>query len=59
MVTRNNPKIYATADGARQISENPLALKLRRMPMIAEVSAEQNTTTILLLPYILKKWLTL
>lgn len=36
--------------GARQISENPMALELRRMQMITEVGAEQNSTTILLLP---------
>ncbi|BBL74935.1 slipin family protein [Methylomagnum ishizawai] len=38
------------SDGARQIAENPIALELRRMQMIAEVGAEQNTTTIVLLP---------
>ena len=37
-------------DGARQIAENPIALELRRMQMIAEVGAEQNTTTIVLMP---------
>lgn len=36
--------------GARQISENPMALELRRMQMISEVGAEQNSTTIILLP---------
>ncbi len=35
---------------ARQISENPAALELRRMQMITEVGVEQNTTTIILLP---------
>lgn len=38
------------SDGARQIAENPIALELRRMQMIAEVGAEQNTTTIILMP---------
>lgn len=38
------------SDGARLISENPIALELRRMQMIAEVGAEQNTTTIVLMP---------
>jgi regulator of protease activity HflC (stomatin/prohibitin superfamily) len=38
------------SDGARQIAENPIALELRRMQMIAEVGAEQNTTTIVLMP---------
>lgn len=38
------------SQGARQISENPMALELRRMQMISEVGAEQNTTTIIMLP---------
>ena len=38
------------SEGARQIAENPIALELRRMQMIAEVGAEQNTTTIVLIP---------
>jgi len=32
------------------ISRSPLALELRRMQMIAEVGAEQNTTTIVMMP---------
>lgn len=36
--------------GARQIAENPMALELRRMQMITEVGAEQNSTTIILMP---------
>lgn len=36
--------------GAKQIAENPLALELRRMQMITEVGAEQNSTTIILMP---------
>ncbi len=36
--------------GAQRISENPIALELRRMQMISEVGAEQNSTTIILLP---------
>ncbi len=35
---------------ALQISENPLALELRRMQMVTEVGAEQNTTTLLMMP---------
>jgi regulator of protease activity HflC (stomatin/prohibitin superfamily) len=35
---------------AQQIAENPAALELRRMQMVAEVGVEQNTTTILMLP---------
>jgi regulator of protease activity HflC (stomatin/prohibitin superfamily) len=38
------------SEGARQIAENPIALELRRMQMIAEVGAEHNTTTIVLMP---------
>lgn len=32
------------------ISRNPAALELRRMQMISEVGAEQNTTTIIMMP---------
>ena len=32
------------------ITANPLALELRRMQMITEVGAEQNTTTIIMMP---------
>jgi regulator of protease activity HflC (stomatin/prohibitin superfamily) len=32
------------------IAEHPLALELRRMQMITEVGAEQNTTTIVMMP---------
>ncbi len=38
----------AAASG--QISQNPLGLELRRMQMISEVGAEQNTTTIIMMP---------
>ena len=38
------------SEAAAIISRNPLALELRRMQMIQEVGAEQNTTTIVLLP---------
>lgn len=38
------------SQGARQIAENPAALELRRMQMISEVGAEQNSTTIILMP---------
>lgn len=38
------------ADASRIITENPLALELRRMQMITEVGAEQNTTTIIMMP---------
>jgi regulator of protease activity HflC (stomatin/prohibitin superfamily) len=36
--------------GAKQIEQNPAALELRRMQMISEVGAEQNSTTIILMP---------
>ena len=35
---------------SQQISQNPLSLELRRMQMISEVGAEQNTTTIIMMP---------
>jgi regulator of protease activity HflC (stomatin/prohibitin superfamily) len=35
---------------AAQITENPAALELRRMQMIAEVGAENNSTTVLMIP---------
>jgi regulator of protease activity HflC (stomatin/prohibitin superfamily) len=35
---------------AEQIRSNPLGLELRRMQMISEVGAEQNTTTIVMMP---------
>lgn len=37
-------------DAANGIAENPYALELRRMQMITEVGAEQNTTTIVVMP---------
>ena len=38
------------AQAAVVIAANPLALELRRMQMIQEVGAEQNTTTIVMMP---------
>jgi regulator of protease activity HflC (stomatin/prohibitin superfamily) len=38
------------ADAAKIITQNPLGLELRRMQMITEVGAEQNTTTIIMMP---------
>src|SRR5205085_10243536 len=38
------------AEASRLITQNPLALELRRMQMISEVGAEQNTTTIIMMP---------
>lgn len=38
------------AQASKVITDNPLALELRRMQMITEVGAEQNTTTIIMMP---------
>src|SRR6202167_3971210 len=38
------------AQASRQMSDNPAALELRRMQMIAEVGAENNSTTLLMIP---------
>lgn len=38
------------SNASKRIMENPAALELRRLQMISEVGAEQNTTTIVLLP---------
>jgi regulator of protease activity HflC (stomatin/prohibitin superfamily) len=38
------------AQAAQDIAKNPHALELRRMQMITEVGAEQNTTTIIMIP---------
>ncbi|HTC45317.1 MAG TPA: hypothetical protein VK696_09745 [Steroidobacteraceae bacterium] len=35
---------------AAQIMSNPAALELRRMQMISEVGAENNSTTVLMIP---------
>ncbi len=37
-------------EAADLIMENPISLELRRMQMVTEVGAEQNTTTIILMP---------
>ena len=41
---------YKLAAASEQITQNPLGLELRRMQMISEVGAEQNTTTIIMMP---------
>jgi regulator of protease activity HflC (stomatin/prohibitin superfamily) len=38
------------AQASEQITQHPLSLELRRMQMISEVGAEQNTTTIIMMP---------
>src|SRR5439155_458137 len=35
---------------ARHVAESPFGLELRRMQMISEVGAEQNSTTIIMMP---------
>lgn len=37
-------------DAAQQMANNPVAVELRRMQMVAEVGAENNSTTILMIP---------
>ena len=38
------------AQASRQMASNPVALELRRMQMISEVGAENNTTTVIMIP---------
>jgi regulator of protease activity HflC (stomatin/prohibitin superfamily) len=38
------------ASASVELTQSPLALELRRMQMISEVGAEQNTTTIVMMP---------
>ena len=38
------------AEASRNISANPAALELRRLQMLTEIGAENNTTTIIMLP---------
>jgi regulator of protease activity HflC (stomatin/prohibitin superfamily) len=35
---------------AEQMANNPVAVELRRMQMVAEVGAENNSTTVLMIP---------
>jgi regulator of protease activity HflC (stomatin/prohibitin superfamily) len=37
-------------DAAQQMANNPVAVELRRMQMVTEVGAENNSTTILMIP---------
>jgi regulator of protease activity HflC (stomatin/prohibitin superfamily) len=37
-------------DAAEQMANNPVAVELRRMQMVTEVGAENNSTTVLLIP---------
>jgi hypothetical protein len=36
---------------SKTIMQNPLATELRRMQMLTEIGAENNTTTIMMLPF--------
>jgi regulator of protease activity HflC (stomatin/prohibitin superfamily) len=38
------------AEASQTISETPVALELRRLQMLTEIGAENNTTTILMMP---------
>jgi regulator of protease activity HflC (stomatin/prohibitin superfamily) len=38
------------ADAARLMVGNPAALELRRMQMVSEVGAENNSTTVIMIP---------
>ncbi len=38
------------AEAAQQMANNPVAIELRRMQMVSEVGAENNSTTILMIP---------
>ena len=38
------------ADAAQQIANNPVAIELRRMQMVTEVGAENNSTTVIMMP---------
>jgi regulator of protease activity HflC (stomatin/prohibitin superfamily) len=38
------------SQAAEQMAGNPVALELRRMQMISEVGAENNSTTVLMVP---------
>jgi len=38
------------AEAAKIMDKSPMGLELRRMQMISEVGAEQNTTTIIMMP---------
>jgi len=38
------------SEASKTIMQNPLALELRRMQMLTEIGAENNTTTVVMLP---------
>lgn len=38
------------AEAAQQMANNPVALELRRMQMVTEVGAENNSTTVMMIP---------
>ena len=38
------------AEAAAQMANNPVAVELRRMQMVTEVGAENNSTTVMMIP---------
>lgn len=38
------------SEAAQMIMQNPAALELRRLQMLTEIGAENNTTTLLMMP---------
>jgi regulator of protease activity HflC (stomatin/prohibitin superfamily) len=38
------------AEASQKIMENPAALELRRLQMLTEIGAENNTTTLIMMP---------
>src|SRR6185295_3772642 len=38
------------SEAAQQMANNPVAIELRRMQMVTEVGAENNSTTVLMIP---------
>ena len=38
------------SEAAQQMASNPVAVELRRMQMVTEVGAENNSTTVLMIP---------
>lgn len=41
---------FKLSEASHKISENPLALELRRLQMLTEIGAENNTTTLIMMP---------
>jgi regulator of protease activity HflC (stomatin/prohibitin superfamily) len=41
---------FKLSEASKKISENPLALELRRLQMLTEIGSENNTTTLIMMP---------